>query len=106
MRSASGRSGSPPSTIATSSSRRGPIRDSRPVRLYFDESGRLVRLVHWRPTAVGAVPTKIDYSDYRAVGGIQMPFQWTRTWTNNQVVIQMKEIRPNVAIDAARFGRP
>jgi outer membrane lipoprotein-sorting protein len=77
-----------------------------PVRLYFDESGRLVRLVHWRPTAVGAVPTKIDYSDYRAVGGIQVPFQWTRTWTNNQVVIQMKEIRPNVAIDAARFGRP
>lgn len=77
-----------------------------PVRLYFDESGRLVRLVHWRPTAVGAIPTKIDYSDYRAVGGIQVPFQWTRTWTNNQVVIQMKEIRPNVAIDAARFGRP
>jgi outer membrane lipoprotein-sorting protein len=77
-----------------------------PVRLYFDESGRLVRLVHWTVTAVGAVPTKIDYSDFRTVVGIQMPFQWTRTWTNNQVVMQLKDVRPNVAIDAARFARP
>jgi outer membrane lipoprotein-sorting protein len=77
-----------------------------PVRLYFDESGRLVRLVHWTTTAVGSVPTKIDYSDFRTVAGIQMPFQWTRTWTNNQVVIQLKDVRPNVAIDAARFSRP
>jgi outer membrane lipoprotein-sorting protein len=77
-----------------------------PIRLHFDESGRLVRLLHWRQTPVGAIPTRIDYADYRPVGAVQMPFQWTRTWTNNQVVIQLKEIRPNVAIDAARFGRP
>ncbi|MBI2189577.1 MAG: photosynthetic reaction center cytochrome c subunit [Acidobacteria bacterium] len=78
-----------------------------PVRLYFDEeSGRLLRLVHWRPTAVGAVPTRIDFADYRALGGIQVPFQWTRTWTNNQVVVQLNEIRPNAPIDASRFARP
>jgi len=78
-----------------------------PVRLYFDEeSGRLVRLVHWRPTAVGAVPTRVDFADYRGVGGVQMPFQWTRTWTNNQVVIQLEEVRPNAAIDPSRFARP
>lgn len=77
-----------------------------PVRLYFDQSGRLVRLIHWTSTAVGSVPTRIDYSDFRAVAGVQMPFQWTRTWTNNQVMIQLKEVRPNVAIDAARFSRP
>ena len=78
-----------------------------PVRLYFDEaSGRLLRLVHWTVTSVGAVPTKVDYSDYRPVQGIQLPFQWTRTWTNNQVTIELKDVRPNVAIDASRFGRP
>jgi hypothetical protein len=77
-----------------------------PVRLYFDETGLLVRLVHWRPTAVGAIPTRIDYADYRTVGGVRMPFQWTRTWTNNQVVIQLSEIRLNVPIEEARFGRP
>jgi photosynthetic reaction center cytochrome c subunit len=77
-----------------------------PVRLYFDESGRLVRLVHWTTTAVGSVPTKIDYADFRAVQGIQLPFQWTRTWTNNQVTIQLQDVRPNVPIDASRFARP
>jgi len=79
-----------------------------PVRLYFDEeSGRLVRLMHWTTTAVGSIPTRIDYADYRSVaGGVQMPFQWTRTWTNNQVVIQLKDMRPNAAVDPARFGRP
>jgi len=46
-----------------------------PVRLYFDEAGRLVRLVHWTTTAVGSVPTKIDYTDYRTGAGVQMPFQ-------------------------------
>ena len=78
-----------------------------PVRLYFDEaSGMLVRMVHWRRTAVGAIPTRVDFEDFRPVAGVQMPFLWTRTWTNNQVVMQMKEIRPNVPVDAARFTQP
>lgn len=78
-----------------------------PVRLYFDEaSGRLVRLVHWRPTAVGPIPTRVDLDDYRSVNGIQVPFLWTRTWTNNQVIVQLTDIRPNVPIDMARFDRP
>ena len=78
-----------------------------PVRLYFDEeSGRLVRLMHWRRTAVGAIPTRVDFEDFRAVAGVQMPFLWTRTWTNNQVVMTMKEIRPNAPVDASRFAQP
>jgi hypothetical protein len=74
--------------------------------LYFDESGRLVRLMHWTTTAVGSIPTKVDFTDYREVAGVQMPFQWTKTWTNNQVVIQLKEVRPNIPIDASRFAKP
>jgi hypothetical protein len=78
-----------------------------PIRLYFDEeSGRLVRLLHWRRTAVGAIPTRVDFDDFREVAGVQMPFMWTRTWTNNQVVMQMKEIRPNTPVDPARFAQP
>lgn len=78
-----------------------------PIRLYFnEESGRLVRLMHWRRTAVGAIPTRVDFEDFRAVAGVQMPFLWTRTWTNNQVVMQMKEIRPNVPVEASRFAQP
>ena len=77
-----------------------------PVNLYFDESGLLVRLVRWADTAVGPVPTQYDYSDYREVGGVRRPFQWVKTWTNNKATFKLKDVRPNVAIEPARFGRP
>ena len=45
------------------------------VKLFFDsESGLLVRQVHFVDTAVGVIPTQVDYSDYRAVGGVKVPF--------------------------------
>jgi len=78
-----------------------------PVKLYFDQnSGLLVRLVRYSETAIGRVPTQIDYSDYRDVAGVKMPFRWTVTWTDNQTFIEVSEVRPNVPIDAARFARP
>lgn len=77
-----------------------------PVNFYFDDSGLLVRLVRWTETAAGPVPVQIDYSDYREVAGVKLPFHWVMTWTNGQSTIQLKEIRPNVPIDAARFARP
>lgn len=77
-----------------------------PVNLYFDESGMLVRVVHYNETAVGTVPTQIDYSDYRDVAGVKLPFKLIVTWTNGQATILLSEIQPNVTIDAARFARP
>ena len=78
-----------------------------PVKLYFDpNSGLLVRVVRYSDTAIGPVPTQIDYSDYRDVSGVKIPFRWTVTWTDNQTFIQLTEVRPNVPIDASRFARP
>jgi photosynthetic reaction center cytochrome c subunit len=78
-----------------------------PVNLYFDEeSGLLVRTLRWSRTAVGTIPTQTDYADYRDVGGIKMPFHMLVTWTNGQNMIDLTEVRPNVAIEAARFARP
>ena len=77
-----------------------------PVNLHFDESGLLVRLVRWTETAGGPVPVQIDYSDYREVAGVKMPFHWVTTWTNGQSTIQLSDLRSNVAIDEARFARP
>jgi hypothetical protein len=77
-----------------------------PVNLYFDEDGMLVRTVRWSSTPVGTVPTQTDYSDYRDVAGVKMPFHMLVTWTNGQNTIELKEIRPNVTIDPARFARP
>jgi hypothetical protein len=77
-----------------------------PVNFYFDGEGLLVRQVRWNRTAAGTVPVQVDYSDYRDVAGVKMPFKTIVTWTDGQNTIDLKEIRPNVAIDAARFARP
>src|SRR6266581_1192510 len=85
---------------------RGTNPGQQPVNLYFDTSGLLVRLQRWNETLVGPVATQYDYSDYRDVGGVKRPFNWVKTSTRNQVTVVIKEIRPNVAIDAARFAKP
>ena len=85
---------------------RGTNEGQMPVNFYFDNTGLLVRLLRFSDTPVGAVATQYDYSDYREVGGVRRPFHWVKTSTANQVTVVLKEIRPNVAIEPARFARP
>jgi hypothetical protein len=78
-----------------------------PVKLYFDlSSGLLLRLVRYATTLVGVVPTQIDYSDYRDVSGVKMPFHWVVTWTDGRSTVSLSELRANVPIDAAKFAKP
>ena len=78
-----------------------------PVNFYFDKStGLLKRIMRWNQTAVGPVPTQTDYDDYRDVSGIKLPFRTIITWTDGRSMIELKEVRPNVPIEAARFGKP
>lgn len=80
---------------------------AQPVNLYFDkETGLLVRLVRFVETAIGTVPTQIDYSDFRDVSGVKMPFKWVKTWTDGQTTTELSELQPNTAIPATRFARP
>jgi outer membrane lipoprotein-sorting protein len=77
------------------------------VKLFFDvESGLLTRLVRYTNTRIGIVPTQVDYSDYREVSGIRMPFHWTITWTGGQSFIELSELQPNVTIDDMKFAQP
>jgi photosynthetic reaction center cytochrome c subunit len=77
------------------------------VKLYFDkESGLLVRQVRYANTVVGLNPTRVDYSDYREVSGVKLPFRWTLTWTDGQSTFEMSEVQPNAPIDAAKFAKP
>ena len=78
-----------------------------PTNLYFDdESGLLVRVTRWNETTVGPVPTQINYGDYRAVAGIQMPFTWTATQTYMQMTIKLGDVAANAPVDGSRFARP
>jgi len=77
------------------------------VKLFFDQqTGLLTRVVRYSQTIVGAVPIQIDYSDYREVAGVKMPFEWRLTWTDGQSTYILSEVQPNAAIDPARFARP
>ena len=75
--------------------------------LCFDaDSGLLVRLVRFSESPVGRLVTQVDYSDYREVSGVRMPFRWTVSWLNGRSSFEMSEMRANVPVDAARFARP
>lgn len=88
---------------------RGQGIDGKGERLYFDaQSGLLLRRVTSTPTVVGLIPEQVDYSDYRDVDGLKLPFairitsidsfyNSTRTFT---------EIKLNPSMDEKKFLKP
>jgi photosynthetic reaction center cytochrome c subunit len=75
--------------------------------LYFDpKTGLLSRLVRYGPSPIGRMPTQVDYADYRDVGGIKFPFEIKFQWLDGRYTAKLNKIETNVAIDAAKFGRP
>lgn len=78
-----------------------------PLKLYFDQqSGLLVRLYRLGETALGELPTQIDYADYRDVNGVKLPFQWTLARAQGRFTIKLSELQANVAVDDAKFAKP
>jgi len=75
--------------------------------LYFDpNTGLLVRMRRYAASPVGRMPTQFDFSDYRDVAGVKMPFKWTMTWLDGRENVELSEVQPNVPIDAAKFAKP
>jgi hypothetical protein len=77
------------------------------VKLFFNkQSGLLVRQTRIIDTAVGYIPLHIDYSDYRAVDGVKMPFHWQVTWVDGQSTTELSDVKPNAAVADAKFAKP
>jgi photosynthetic reaction center cytochrome c subunit len=77
------------------------------LRLYFDQqTDLLTRMVRYSDSPLGLNPVRVDYSDYRAVDGVPVPYRWTVARPSGQFTIQATEITQNVAIDDAKFARP
>ena len=77
------------------------------VTLYFDEeTGLLTRSVRSTPSPVGRLPVRIDYSDYRDVNGLKMPFKWQLKWLDGRSNFEIEGYQANAAIPATRFNRP
>jgi photosynthetic reaction center cytochrome c subunit len=78
-----------------------------PIKLFFDkQTGLLVRQTRFVDTVVGVIPVHIDYSDYRVVAGVKMPFKWQTTWTDGQSTTELTDVQPNAQVPAAKFAKP
>jgi hypothetical protein len=78
-----------------------------PIQLYFDkQSGLLVRMVRLGETALGRMPTQIDYADYRDTEGVKIPYKWTLARPSGRFTIQVSEVKQNIPVDDAKFAKP
>jgi len=85
----------------------GTASGGTPIKLFFDkQSGLLVRATRFVDTVVGVIPVHVDYSDYRAVAGVKMPFKWQTTWTDGQSTAELSDVQPNAQVPAAKFMKP
>jgi len=85
----------------------GTMANGFPVKLYFeDETGLLVRQIRYIEAALGRATWQIDYSDYRDVAGVKIPFKRTLLWQSGQTSVELEDVQPNAAVEAARFARP
>jgi hypothetical protein len=79
------------------------------VNLYFDrESGMLVRSISFTQGLFGRLPVQLDYSDFREVDGVKVPFHWVNKdiADGNSYAYQADSVQQNVPVDEARFTRP
>jgi hypothetical protein len=78
-----------------------------PIHLYLDqESGLLLRLVRFGDTALGWLPTQLDYADYRDTNGVKVAYRWTLSRPSGRFTIQVNEMKQNVPVDDAQFAKP
>lgn len=103
---------SPPFAQKINSSQVKIVRGSLPDNqgqetLYFDlQSGLLVRRVTVLRTALGGIPRQYDYSDYRDVNGVKIPFVTKVSTPENIQTRTLTEAKFNVPVDERDFSVP
>jgi len=77
------------------------------VRFYFDkESGLLLRISERIESFLGALPQETNYSDYRDVNGVKMPFSVIVAHADGPTIYKWEQIQANLTVDDARFDKP
>jgi hypothetical protein len=84
-----------------------PGDDGMRIRLYFDATTNLLsRVWYGTQTVVGLVPATEDYSDYRDVAGVKMPFKLVDTNGQGVQTTEFSEIKVNVDVPDLKFSKP
>jgi photosynthetic reaction center cytochrome c subunit len=77
------------------------------VRFYFDkDSGLLLRVSERIESFLGALPQETNYSDYRDVSGVKLPFSVIVAHGDGPTIYKWEHIQANVPVDDARFEKP
>jgi photosynthetic reaction center cytochrome c subunit len=77
------------------------------VTLYFDTRTNLLsRMIIYTSSPIGRAPSQVDFADYRDVNGVKFPHELSFLWLDGRWSAKISSIRTNVAIDAAKFGKP
>ena len=86
----------------------GNTADNVTERLYIDASSGLLlrRQIITRTPLNGSLTETVDYSDYKPVAGVMMPFTIKRTNWNTLDTLTVVDVKPGAQIDDARFARP
>jgi len=79
----------------------------KPMTRYFDAETFLpLAQVMTRTTSQGPVEVRAEFSDYREQDGVKAAFQIKEITPGQEVIIQIRESKNNVAIEDARFAKP
>jgi hypothetical protein len=82
-------------------------REDVPDRFYFDkESGLLVGFFTRIESALGDLPQETRYDDYRAVGGVKIPFSVRVATIQGTQVYKWDKIDATASVDDSRFYKP
>ncbi len=86
----------------------GNLTENTTERLYIDASSGLLlrRQIVTRTPLNGSLTETIDYSNYKPVAGVMVPFTIKRTNWNTLDTITIVDVKPGASIDDARFAKP
>jgi photosynthetic reaction center cytochrome c subunit len=77
------------------------------VLFYFDtQSGLLLRVSERIESPLGSLPQDTDYSDYRDVSGVKLPFSVTVVHVQRPTIYKWDQIQSNVPLEDSRFEKP
>jgi len=81
-------------------------RDVTETLIFDPATGLLLRRAIVTKTPVGNLAEQVDYSDYRDVAGVKLPFTILRkTWEANDT-FKIVDVKPNAQVADARFVKP
>lgn len=78
-----------------------------PDKMFFDaDTGLPVRLISQHHSEEAVAQLQEDFSDYRQVDGVMLPFEIAQKGGNTPFVVKIGEVRHNVELEDGEFSEP